>query len=103
MEGRSKNLPCLHPKFEFTTDVESRMSNLEGGSNVLIFKVGSEEKGILGHLAQCFRNLKDCVSEFVEKGVVHVIKQRVLHVHIFDLVLLSCLGWELRRNLMSSR
>lgn len=49
--GRGKeenNSPCLHPKFEFATDVESRMSDLEGGSNVLIFKVGSEEKGIFG-------------------------------------------------------
>lgn len=46
-----KNSPCLHPKFEFATDVESRLSNLEGGSNVLIFKVWSEEKGIFGQLA----------------------------------------------------
>ena len=47
-EKEKKNPPCLHPKFEFATDVEGRLSNLKGGSNVLIFKMGSEEKGILG-------------------------------------------------------
>lgn len=45
---KKKNSPCLHPKFEFATDVEGRLSNLEGGSNMLIFKMGSEEKGIFG-------------------------------------------------------
>lgn len=45
---KKKDSPCLHPEFEFATDVEGRLSNLEGGSNMLIFKMGSEEKGIFG-------------------------------------------------------
>lgn len=47
-EKKQKNSPCLHPKFEFATDIEGRLSNLEGGGNVLIFKMGSEEEGIFG-------------------------------------------------------
>lgn len=50
-EKKNRNSPCLHPKFEFATDIESRLGNLEGGSNVLIFKVRSEEKGVFGQLA----------------------------------------------------
>lgn len=46
-EREKKNSPSLHPKFEFATDIEGRLSNLEGGSNMLVFKMGSEEKGII--------------------------------------------------------
>lgn len=46
-EKKKKNSPSLHPKFEFATDIECRLSNLESGSNMLVFKMGSEEKGII--------------------------------------------------------